>query len=415
MHTRRAGYTLIELVVALSLGFALLLGVWKTITLLGRQQKFTREATDMTSVALALHADLRREFARAGSGLFAAPNVSGVHVVPVDVGETPHDTLTLLYGLEGAAAVSSGDCEKLNEPCFSVMGDASWLEEGDLLLVGSSATGGRIVQVLERSDPYIRECGGDCDVVAVCVDDPGIPLVAPVVTAAELHDPNGTSKPLDGPCPQTYFPDGRWCEETVVNTVVGLTMSNSCTFSTPADAVYTDVRYVDRTAAFGFPPLATTLFRSGSTGVPAISAIEIGFVRYWLGETAEGVKALLKQDAMNPDGSWGPALPLAGNVESWGVWVKRRGDQEFRREVLADSAALVLDASNPNWVETPGPLPDTVLPGHRFLLSYQDIAAVRIAYTLRATEPVSGGEDAMAATFRVTFATPALLAGGVQR
>src|SRR5690606_35339983 len=317
-----------------------------------RQQKFTREATDMTSVALALHADLQREFARAGSGLFAAPNVSGVHVVPVDVGETPHDTLTLLYGLEGSAAVSSGDCEKLNEPCFSVMGDASWLEEGDLLLVGSSATGGRIVQVLERSDPYIRECGGDCDVVAVCVDDPGIPLVAPVVTAAELHDPNstseppggpgrgrgrpseppggpgrgrgraephdpnGTSKPLDGPCPQTYFPDGRWCEETVVNTVVGLTMSNSCTFSTPADAVYTDVRYVDRTAAFGFPPLATTLFRSGSTGVPAISAIEIGFVRYWLGETAEGVKALLKQDAMNPDGSWGPALPLAGNVES---------------------------------------------------------------------------------------------------
>lgn len=413
MRRARSGFTVIELLIALALGLLLLGSVWALILLLGRQQRVTREATDLTAVGLEVHADLKAELGRAGSGLFAAPNISGVHIARGEVVETSRDTLTILYGTNGTHRVSTSACTQFEGECISLLGEADGIESGDLLLVGSPATGGRLLQVIARSAPHERPCGADCDIVSVCTDAPGVPLSAPVVAGSILHYPDETTVASGAPCAQTYYPDGRWCEEIVSNVQVGTTYTSSCTFSTPSGQVYTDLTVADRTAQFGYPPISTAILRSGAAGTPQVLVQEVGFVRYWVGETSGGSNALFKQTALNPDGSWGVALPLAGMVERWDVKYQHRSASEFERGPIADSASLVLAASNANWVEAASPQPGAVVPAHHFRRSYRDVAAVRVSFTLRAQRGGTGTDEAERASFEVTVATPAILSGGV--
>lgn len=414
---RRGGFTLVEILVAVLLGTMLLGSVWVMIEVSGRQQSYTQATLEsdnaMAMASLALHRDL----ARAGHGLPATYNWSGIQVTPSGTEGEESDTLTIFWANGPAYPVSSRSCAQTAENCVAVVGSvADSIRPGDLVVVALGRIGARLYQVNTVYDPRIAPCGADCAIPrVVCSDQVLEAHIAPVVTGSVLYDPFGVVlETRSTPCEQSYFPDGSQCTELIDLQFVGNALRSACDILPTPEKLYTDLVLVDRTNIFGVPaPPAFSLY-SGAEGAPQVVVQKVGFARYWIDHSGER-PSLVRQDVLEVDGNFKGARVVAGTVERFRVDVRHAGSSEFVRGVGVDAANLDRSLANPNFARAIDRVISPNEPGYSFQTSYRNIASVRIQLRVRSSMTTRGLARSNSLEAELIFATPALLEGGAFR
>lgn len=404
MRRAPAGFTILEAMVALSLGFTILAGAWALVHTMSTQQEVTRDQSDLMTRAFQVEGALREELERAGQGVLSTSNWSGIHVGVSDGPSGARDTLLTMYG-EGVPYRNSAYACPSGGTCILLAGQVPSLAPGDLVVTGARVLGARLFEVVEVKAPFENACGVDCFLEALaCTDVPGSAIVDSRLTGSTTYHPDGTTTSSSQPCAQGYFPDGTRCEEHYENVATPKSVYNqSCAPTSSPYGWYTEVVVQERTAEFGFPQVASASTRSGASGLPLVRTQEIGFSRLWI-DDSRPAPALVRQTEWTAGAGFGAALPVAANTTSLRVEVMHQGTATFSRGLQLTADSLALSASNPNYMHNETASADSLLPGYAFARSYETVAAVRVETTVHSVAEGTG--EARSMSFATTVATP---------
>lgn len=322
--------------------------------------------------------------ARAG---FSSPNFG---MVRVGVGNTaagaPADTLVLLRSTGAALPVASRACRVASASvCITLRGDhADGVRAGDVLAVGSSRVGYRLLQVSSVEGPYTAPCGADCPAATFC-SVAGSPGVNVVEVLLGTRNPGGTAA---ASCSESFFPDGSRCVETRVTRTTPPRARSVCS-ATGAQAVFTDLRAADRTAALGYPPAREWSATSGG-GAPAVAAVPVEPLR--VHPAPEGSElAIHLARGLTMGGTWNAPRRVAGPVATFRVETQHEGTPAWSRGDGVNPATL---SSSPNRVTHATPGAGAL--GYTYVRGYHTLVAVRLETDVvgmnregtRTTEPI---------------------------
>ncbi len=374
----RGGFTLLELLYVLLISILLFHTLARIADVIGAVDGATRTGSDAGTLETTVERVLRRALESAGTGLPAAPNLSGVGVrTAAGPDGEPADTLIVLQGDGAAIPVASRPCPGSPAGCVALVGDQrARLREGDLILVGTRTTGLSALQIIGRPAVFYAPCAGDCPERLVCPVTPGpAPSFRRIV--GSVRQPGGTT--AAGPCPQAFFPDGSRCEEIEQPASGGPRQEPSCRAQGPSSA-FTELRVADRTAMLGFPAPPVALWQGGAGALPRVRAVRVRASRFWVRREPGRDSVLVRQNSMTLTGEWqtpvavaAPVLGLKVETLHGGGWVAGTGGADLRP-----------GAGNPNYVWTATPAASGREPAWSFRRGHHTISAVRVRYAYRA-------------------------------
>lgn len=382
--TSRRGFTLAELLVVLVVSGILLMVLTRAADVIGRVDQATRSESGAQALESTIDRVLRTAVGSAGLGIPASPNLGGIGVKPASLPDgSAGDTLIVLQadGLSLTAAERS--CPVQSSTCLAVHGDQRPdLRPGDLLLVGTRATGLAAMQVTADPTVFHAPCAGECSEALVCPLKPG-PPVAHARILGSVRQPSGERS--SAPCPHAFFPDGSRCEEIVEQVEGAARMLPECRV-VAGTSTFTAIPVADRTLALGFPapPISTT--RSGAGGVPKVRVIRARASRFWIDTGRAGGRVLVRQNSLDPSGAWRRGVPVAAPLQSFriqalqaGEWVNGVGD-----------ANLQPGAGNPNFVRRAVPAVSGEHPAWHFRQGHHTVTTVRVKYVYQAVSSSHG-------------------------
>lgn len=407
----RSGFTMVETAIALVLGLALLMGAWALIASMNQQQQYTREHTGLTGRSIEIQGMFREDLQLAGSGLISSPNWSGINVGVSGTETNASDTLSIFWAEEAPLRNSVFDCPSLAAPCMLLVGNASSLSKGDLVVTGSPTTGAQLFQIDTVGTPFQASCGADCTTELLqCTDLQLSDIIAPQVDSSTLYFPDGTTTTQASTCTQSYYPDGTRCEERSSNHTVGSQWTPSCVSASSPTGWYTEASATNVTNLFGYPSIATFTKRSGSSGTPQVRTQKVSFIRYWI-DRSTPTPRLMRQEELQSDGTFAPSIPVAQNVHNFRVQTTHSGEGTLVRGVGVNASDLSFNNTNPNFTRISTSPATGTQEAFSFARSYKTIAGVRITFSVDTTEEILDGEK-KDVTLSTLVATPALLVGG---
>lgn len=408
----RAGFTLVELTIALVLASLLILGVHKLVQTTVEQQREVHEQVALNHQARKAEGILAQDLGRAGRGLPATPNVFGVHLAGKGEGEA--DTLTTFRADGERMRASSQECDQGDAPCVSVRGDhEDRLEPGTLLFIGARGLGGRIVELGDVSQSYTRARGADGPESLSCEDVDEGDLEGFQVTGSTHYPPDDDPEYHNTPCPQPFFADGTVCEEDVVEGVQGNVTGQSCSAASTTNAVYTDLTYVDRTKEpFGLPEPPVFSARSGATAYPDVVVQPIHFARYTIGTlaNAEGT-VLLRSEALDEEGGVGEGEPVTRSTTAFRAELRHASREEWEQGEVIEEGALEFESGNPNLTRRDPPSEAEEVIAHSFNVSYASVAEIRVHFAIQSWTAGQRGEPPTEER-QLTVPLPRMTSGG---
>jgi prepilin-type N-terminal cleavage/methylation domain-containing protein len=366
---KHKGFTLVEVMIAIVVTAIIAAAAW-TLAQVGTQTHVRElRRADVERTRRNVESTLGRSLQQTTRAGFSAPNLGMLRArESQSASGLPADTLTLLTMKDPALSVASRPCAggTLPPQCISLRGDrGDDLQQGDLLAVGSSQVGYRLLQVTAVGEPYQAPCGADCPAATYC------PVAAsPAASVVEVllgtHSGGGTAQT----CSESFFPDGSRCVETRGVRSTTPRPRSVCSTNTGA-ATFTDVSTADRTDVAGFPqPREWTGISGGSA--PAVAAVPVDIVR--ITTAAEGPEyALVMARGLTAGGAWTASRRLAGPIAAFRVDVQHVDDSAWRRGDGIDAATLT---SFPN--RTTNTTPAAGSPGFTYARGYHTLVAARI-------------------------------------
>lgn len=380
----RAGFTLVETVLALAIVGMISLGAWAMTDSVRKAQ--TTAVTDEDARQGVLHADiaLRGALRESSAGVLSSPNVGPVHVVTATVAGVRADTLVVLRGDAPAVAVSSRACPS-GGSCILLVGDhRNSFRTGDVVLLATPSVGGRVYQVSAQPQVRTDACGADCPEVLDCPTFTAVAVPATTELVTSYYYPNSVATPLVRPgipCSQSYYINGDRCVEERGPVTPPARRRWSCTASGPVQR-FTELPVADRTAApMRFPTPDPVPTRSGAGLTPRVRVQRVIPSRFWIRGAGTAQATLVRQNGLTAGGEWRPAFPLAGRVSSLAVQTMHGGDFTWRSGIGVAASELARSSSNTNFASNPpGIAPE---PGYVFDRGYHTISGVRARYTVR--------------------------------
>lgn len=401
----RAGFTLIEILLAVLIGGLLFLAVARLADTLVRVDAAARAGSDARALQITTDRVLRRALEDAGAGMMSSPNLAGVGAV---VGRTaagsPADTLVVLRAEADQVDVAARACPGAASPCVALPGDHSrQFSAGDLVVVGTRALGMRAYQVASDPAVFYAPCGADCPERLVCSVSPGPLRSFPRVTGS-VTSSGGAST---APCTQPYMPDGSSCQEVVQASSPEPVRVPFCRLSV-AQSPFTALPLVDRTAVLGFRDAPSMMLQSGAIGSPRVRAVRVRASRFWM-RTAASDTLLVRQNGLDSGGAWKQAVPVAGPAVAFTVETLH-GEGWFRGIGVSD-ADLEPVTSNANLSWRLSPAPSGTEAGFAFSRGYHTVRAVRVRIRYRA---LAARGVAELRDLTVVAPTPSILEGGTR-
>ncbi|MBB4635986.1 prepilin-type N-terminal cleavage/methylation domain-containing protein [Longimicrobium terrae] len=381
----RAGFTIIELLVVLLVASVVGAMAWTLAQVGTSVHRRELRRADAERTRRNIETVVGGALAGAASGGFSAPNLGMVRVgTPETARGDAADTLVVLRVSGGALAVASRPCAVARPLCIALRGEAGTrLRPGDLLAVGSSRVGYRLLEVSAAGAPYAAPCGADCPPATFCALE-AVPGGTVVEVLLGKHTPVRASAPS---CAESYYPDGSRCTETLGSRPVAARMRSVCR-STEARAWFVDVETSDRTAALGFPAPREWVGVSGG-GAPDVRAIPVDALRVFA--APEGPELALQAQRGFQGGSWAAARRVAGPIASFRVEATHAGSAAWIPGDGVDHAGL---AVSPNRMAHG--VPGGAQVGYRYARGYHTLVGIRVQAEVvgqdregrRTTEPV---------------------------
>jgi prepilin-type N-terminal cleavage/methylation domain-containing protein len=398
----RAGFTLVEMMVAL-VAVAILGAMAWTFAEIGTSVHLRElRRADAERTARNLEAGIARALDQVTRGGFSAPNIGMLRAGTRNTtAGTAADTLLLLRARGPAIPVASRPCRVGSAAiCVALRGDrTTTIRPGDILAVGSSRIGYRLLQISSVDGPYAAPCGADCPAATFCAVDtaPGITVVEVLLGTRTPTGATGAS------CSASFFPDGSRCQETRVSRTTSPRARSVCS-ATGSQALFTDIRTADRTATLGFPAAREWSSLSGG-GAPSVAAVPVEPLRFFA--VTEGTElAIHMARGMAAGGSWNSPRRIAGPVASFRVETQHIGSPDWTRGDGVVAATLAL---SPNRTTSSSPATDSV--GYTYSRGYHTLVSVRLD-----TEIVGMNRDGarVTTTHRVLQSLAPLARGGAR-
>lgn len=398
----RAGFTLVEMMVAL-VAVAILGAMAWTFAEIGTSVHLRElRRADAERTARNLETGVARALDQVTRGGISAPNLGMLRAGTRNTSTgAAADTLLLLRAGGPAIPVASRPCRIASAAiCVALRGDRSaTVRRGDILAVGSSRVGYRLLQVSSVDGPYTAPCGADCPAATFCAVG-----TAPGITVVEVLLGTRTPTTATNPsCSESFYPDGSRCQETRVTRTTAPRARSMCS-ATGSFALFTDIRAADRTAALGFPAAREWSSVSGG-GAPSIAAVPVEPLRFFA--VTEGTDfAIHMARGMASGGSWNTARRIAGPVASFRIETQHIGNPAW---VRGDGVAAATLAQSPNRTTSSSPATDGV--GYSYARGYHTLVSVRLD-----TEIVGMNKDGtrMTTSHRVVQTLAPLARGGAR-
>jgi prepilin-type N-terminal cleavage/methylation domain-containing protein len=382
----QGGFTLVELLVVL-LAVSILGGMAWTLAQVGTSVHLRElRRADAERTRRNVETSLGRALDQTARAGFSSPNFGMLRAgVANTAAGAPADTLVLLRSTGAALPVASRPCRSASASvCITLRGDrADRVRAGDVLAVGSSRVGYRLLQVTSIDGPYAAPCGADCPAATFCsvARSPGVNVVEVILGTSNS---GGTA----ASCSESFFPDGSRCTETRVTRTTPPRTRSVCS-ATGAQAIFTDLRAADRTAALGYPPAREWSAISGG-GAPAVAAVPVEPIRVHPAPERSELAIHLAR-GLTAAGTWNAARRVAGPVASFLVETQHEGTPGWSRGDGVDPATL---ATSPNRVTHTSPGADAL--GYTYVRGYHTMLAVRLETDVvgmnregtRTTEPI---------------------------
>jgi prepilin-type N-terminal cleavage/methylation domain-containing protein len=364
----RSGYTLVEMMVAL-VAVAILGALAWTFAEVGTSvhERELRRA-DAERTARNLEASVGRAIEEVTSGGFSAPNLGMIRVGPrVTAAGAAADSLILLRARGPAVQVASRPCRIASAAiCVALRGDQSEdVRAGDVLAIGSSRIGYRLLQVSTVDGPYTAPCGADCPAATFCTVSTDARMTV-VEVLLGTHRPSGTTA---ASCAASFFPDGSRCEETRTTRMTPPRPRSVCAV-TGSPAVFTDIRGADRTVTLGFPPAREWSGISGG-GAPAVAAIPVEPIRLHVAPEGTALAVHMSRGLV-VGGAWSDPRRVAGPVAAFRVESQHAGNLAW---VRGDGVPASL-SSSPN--RTTGTNPESDSLGYTYARGYHTLVTLRL-------------------------------------
>jgi len=364
----RGGYTLVEMVVAL-VAVAILGALAWTFAEVGTSVHLRElRRADAERTARNLEASVGRSLEEITSGGFSAPNLGMVRVGPwTTAAGTAADSLILLRARGPAVPVASRPCRVASAAiCIALRGDrTAVVRAGDVLAIGSSRIGYRLLQVTTVDGPYTAPCGADCPAATFCTITTDARMNV-VEVLLGTHRPSGTTA---ASCGASFLPDGSRCEETRTMRSTPPRPRSVCAV-TGSPAVFTDIRAADRTATVGFPPAREWSGVSGG-GAPAVAAIPVEPIRFHMASEGTALAVHMSR-GLTAGGRWGDARRIAGPVAGFRIESQHAGDATWAR---GDGVPSSL-SSSPNRTTSTNPVTDSL--GYTYARGYHTLVTLRL-------------------------------------
>ena len=397
-----AGFTMLEMVLALFVTALVLLAAWAMFGAAGDQQlSGWREADRRSEVQAAEHV-LAAAIAAAGTGMPSSPSLGGVHVRAAGAAA---DTLYLFEGSGARLRVAARTCAATGVTCVLVLGEHRRdLHAGATVILGTGGAGLKVMRIADAPTAFSAACGPDCVERILCAVSPGDPSTAPGIAGSVVLPPAAPAPvPSSEPCLQPVLDDGTTCTENDAPMVVTPLSPERCTATGPASA-YTEVHLVEAGAAWGLPvSQAAPAGRGGTHGTPAPLLQEVRVSRFWV-RTADST--LVKQTGPSPAG-WTTTQPVAAHVVGMTAELRHVGAAAWTRGLGVPDWFLDHGAYNPNFVRAAAAA-DSAPRAWRFRVGYHTVAAVRV--TIMSLRP-DGADGWTLDPRRFTVATPAVTGG----
>lgn len=365
----RSGFTLIEMMVTLVVVAILGALAW-TLAEIGTSVHLRElRRADAERTARNLESSVGRALVQATRGGFSAPNVGMLRVGQRTLASgAASDTLVLLRATGAAIPVASRPCRVASAAiCVALRGDRSTtIRRGDVLAVGSSRIGYRVLQVSSVDGPYNAPCGADCPTATFCAvnNSPGISVVEVLLGT---RTPAGTTSTS---CSESFYPDGSRCQETRITRTTPPRPRSTCS-ATGSAAQFTDIRTADRTAFLGFPPAREWTAVSGG-GAPAAAAVPVEPIRF--APAPEGTELALRMwRGMAAGGTWNAPHRVAGPIASFRIETQHTGSVAWTR---GDGVIAATLAVSPN--RTSGTSPGTDSVGYTYTRGYHTLVTIRL-------------------------------------
>lgn len=364
-----AGFTLVEVMIAIVVAAIVAAAAWTLAQVGGAVHVRELRRADIERTRGNIENTLGRSLQQTARAGLSAPNFGMLRASGAQTADgAAVDTLILLRMTGAALPVASRACAngQLPAACIALRGDRrALLQAGDLLAVGSSQVGYRLLQVAAVGSSYSAPCGADCPAATYC------PVAAsPPVNVVEVlfgaYSGGGTAQS----CSESFFPDGSRCVETRVQRPTTPRTRSVCSASSNA-AIFTDIQTADRTAGVGFPAPREWAGISGSAA-PAVAAVPVEIVR--IATTSEGTElALTMARGLDIGGGWNAPRRIAGPIAGFRVEAQHTAGTAWARGDGVDATTL---ATSPNRVSytTPG----ASLPGFIYTRGYHTLVAARI-------------------------------------
>jgi prepilin-type N-terminal cleavage/methylation domain-containing protein len=369
MVRRKRGFTLIEVVLAVSLTGLIGYGVWSMAASLSTYQQRGARTYDARTTMLTVERTLLRASHQTGRGLISAPNLSAIHIREATSGTIEHDTITILTRDGNTHEIASQPCPSGLGTCLMLVGNVrSEFAEDEILLIGIGKNSARTIQITGLPIVVNAPCGTDCPEPISCdVTSSGITQSITRITSA--------------PCSQTYFSDGTTCFEERQEIILPPRQDPLCS-KIVAGRQFTPIQYVDRTSTMGFPlggtPI-TTISAGGSS--PRAFSQRINATRYWIQNQGTDDPVLVRQTGLTNTGAWNNATRVVGPVASLRGEITHRHTTTWSRGTGSiTEASLVRNVANPNYFENLAPTGAQPVPGYGFLQGYHTISGFKIRY-----------------------------------
>lgn len=319
-----AGFTVIELVVTLAVT-GILAGMLFTLAQVGESvQRSGWRRADLEGTRRNVESTLRLSLGRASRSV-SAPNFGPVRVGVTGTDGAERDTLVVVAPTGPAFRVASRPCVSGAADCVALLDDrTAELEAGDLLALGSAATGYRVVQVRGEPRTFTAACGADCPGELVCPIDVGVAAPYLSVQLGEVAGGGSTT----ASCEEAVMPGGARCSETRVAMPARPRTTTACQARGPT-VVFTAVSFRDRSTVVGLPDLPSWSRLSGG-GSPGVAAIPVEALRFYLHEE-RGELALRRERNLTAAGDWSRRTRVAGPVAALRVETMHEGAAGWQR------------------------------------------------------------------------------------
>jgi prepilin-type N-terminal cleavage/methylation domain-containing protein len=370
MIRSKQGYTLIEVILGLALT-AIIGGIIFSLVQVGTNvQRDAWRNADIATTRRNVQSVIAAELARSARGAVSAPNFGPIHVLTSGSGPSARDELIISSATGLALRVASRPCRSAAANCFVLIGDhRAEIEQHALLAVGAALSGYRILQVNGAPAAFTALCGLDCPAQPVC--SVATVAVSPQTFVAGAVLPDGTTA---GSCAESYYPDGTQCIETRASRPLPSGVRATCTTST-TNIIFTEITFADRTAAVGYPSIASWSRVSAGPALP-VAAVPIEVTRFRIAADATGQTALVRERGLTSTGAWNAPTRVAGPVTALEVETIHAGESSFERGTGV-TAAMMTVTGNPNRIEhLTAPGAGTV--GYQYRKGYHTIVGVRL-------------------------------------